>query len=470
MYEINNIKTNLPSDNFGKFEEFLMDLGLPSENIIAAPNERKRMMQQLPQFIADLDPELKKDARYLSKFVAGSAVGLFDAALNYVWNEVTVNLRKKIIMYGLDLFYDSAVGERNRELFQSEEDLKGIKDKTLLDTCRKLELISDIVYKKLCHILTMRNDIGASHYNENSINSFELLGWLQTCVEEVIGVNPSKSALAIKSIVSNLKTNTEELENHVVKQFSESITELSNQMVGNLLINVFGIFVDENTTKMTRVNILLLAPNIWNYSPESIKYDLGDKIGVMKANLYTERAKLAESFLDKCNGKRYLNLVLRITKLSELCNQLHEAHIGWDNYYNEPTYVREIMGFISISEDIPKERERKIIKTILECRIGREVSYCHGVSEGGRQYYDTFFQLLNQEQVIITLELLESYDISCSLSGSIRRNNICEILEILKTPLNSDRVNDLIDYLFQNIEKISIFKTKDYKELKKGLF
>ncbi|ACB95131.1 hypothetical protein Bind_1498 [Beijerinckia indica subsp. indica ATCC 9039] len=37
-----------------------------------------------------------------------------------------------------------------------------LKDAVLLDTCRKLKLISDTTYKKLKHILDMRNDIGIS--------------------------------------------------------------------------------------------------------------------------------------------------------------------------------------------------------------------------------------------------------------------------------------------------------------------
>jgi hypothetical protein len=48
----------------------------------------------------------------------------------------------------------------------------------LLDTCRKLELISDTTYKKLKHILDMRNDIGISHPTNYNINAFELLGYV----------------------------------------------------------------------------------------------------------------------------------------------------------------------------------------------------------------------------------------------------------------------------------------------------
>lgn len=163
-----------------KFEQYLDYLGLPTENIIADISERGVIQNNLPAFIESLDPETKKNARYLSKFVAGAAIGLFDASLNYVWNEVVINLRQKCVMYGLDMFFDAAVGGSKREFYNTEDDLSGLKDNTLINTCRKLELISEIVYTKLHHILTMRNDIGASHPNSYSINAYELLGWLQT--------------------------------------------------------------------------------------------------------------------------------------------------------------------------------------------------------------------------------------------------------------------------------------------------
>ena len=54
------------------------------------------------------------------------------------------------------MFFDAAVGGGRRELYSTEEDLSGLKDNTLINTCRKLELISDVVYTKLNHILTMR--------------------------------------------------------------------------------------------------------------------------------------------------------------------------------------------------------------------------------------------------------------------------------------------------------------------------
>ena len=148
-----------------KFTAYLKQLNLPTDNIIASTEERSLVAINLPTFLDTLSTEDKREARYLSKFVGATAIGLFDAALNYVWNEVVLNLRKKVVIYGIDLFYDAAVGGRLRETYKDEQDLDGLKDSVLLDTCRKLELISDVVYRKLDHILTMRNTVAASHPN-----------------------------------------------------------------------------------------------------------------------------------------------------------------------------------------------------------------------------------------------------------------------------------------------------------------
>src|SRR5690349_13013594 len=154
--------TDLAADT-AVFSRYLQDFGLPIDNVIASTEERRVVSGNLPHFLESMPPEEKRSARYLSKFVGATAIGLFDAALNYIWNEVVLNIRKKAIVYGLDLFYDAAVGAKNRESYNDESDLEGLKDSVLLDTCRKLELISDVVYRKLDHILTMRNEVAASH-------------------------------------------------------------------------------------------------------------------------------------------------------------------------------------------------------------------------------------------------------------------------------------------------------------------
>eukprot|EP01037_Dinobryon_pediforme_P018925 gene18925-19262_t len=88
--------------------DFLKNIGLPHDNIIAAQDQRAIIGQNLPSYISSLPASVKQGARYLSKFVVGAGFGLFDYSLNAIWNEVVLDLHKKAIAYGLEIFYDAA--------------------------------------------------------------------------------------------------------------------------------------------------------------------------------------------------------------------------------------------------------------------------------------------------------------------------------------------------------------------------
>lgn len=456
--------------DFSKFEEYLVSLKLPTDNIIASPQERNLIMDALPKFITSLPEETRKNARYLSKFIAGAVVGLFDASLNFIWNEVVINLRKKVILYGLDLFFDEAVGGKNRENFNTEEDLSGIKDRTLLDTCLKLELISELVHKKLVHILDMRNDIGSSHPNQYSINSYELLGWLQTCINEVIKEEASKSSITVRQIIDNIKKSTSQFNKDYIAQFEDSIKEVSKVLIGNLLTTLFSLFISNKTETIVKQNIALLAPIIWEETLDSKKYDLGIQIANFKANLDTEKTKNAEMFFDLCDGKRYLTENDRIVTLSELCENLQQTHYAWDNFYNEVPIARDIMTYIKKSKDIPEAIEVKLIEAFLTCRIGREVSWHNGISPNGLKYYNQFFELLNQNQVIQVLKSSIKPEFTSCFYGPIRTGNFKGLLEQLKEKIPlTERIKDVIDFILSEPDISNMAHSKKFLELSKGI-
>ena len=57
----------------------------------------------------------------------------------------------------------------------------------------------------------MRNDIGISHPTNYTINAFELLGWLQTCIQDVLNDKPTEAALQVQAFIQNLKSYTSHL-------------------------------------------------------------------------------------------------------------------------------------------------------------------------------------------------------------------------------------------------------------------
>lgn len=467
--EIQKYNNTIITTDFSKFEEYLNMLKLPTDNIIASPDERNRIMMALPEFISSLPEDIRKDARYLSKFIAGAAVGLFDASLNFVWNEVVINLRKKAILYGLDMFFDEAVGGKNRDSFSTEEDLSGIKDRTLLDTCLKLELISDLVHKKLVHILDMRNDIGSSHPNQYSINSYELLGWLQTCINEVLKEESSKSSITVRQIITNLKKSTAKFDKSLVDQFSESIKDVSKVLIGNLLTTMFNMYVSNQTEQIIKQNILLLAPFVWNVTLDSKKYELGIIIDQYKANLDSEKVKNSEKFFEICDGKRYLSLSERVCQLSTLCDLLEQSHYEMDNFYNEVPHARSILTYIKKDEDIPHEIEEKLLQVFLICRIGKEVSWLNGVSPNGKIHYNKFFSLLNEEQIKLLIKIILKPEIKSLFYGSIRTKNFSEIIPIISENIVGDRLKEIIEFIENEKDLSTLSSNKKFIELAKGI-
>lgn len=127
------------------------------------------------------------------------------------------------------------------------------------------------------------------------------------------------------------------------------------------------------------------------------------------------------------------------------------------------------MSHIKRSEDIPKERQERIIRTIAMCRIGREVSYRNGVSPGAKGYYDDFFSMLSKDQVILLLRIMKEPVIRNSLYGTIRKNNAKEILEMIRSVALGERLNEIIDFLLKSKKLDTALITKDFKDLSKGI-
>lgn len=460
----NRVSSNELAADTNTFLSYLNGYGLPTDNIIASTEERAVIGKNLPTLLETIPTELRKDARYLSKFIGATAIGLFDAGLNFIWNEVVLTLRNKASIYGIQLFYDAAVSGKNRESYTDESDLDGIKDIVLLDTCKKLELISDIVHKKVHHILTMRNDVAASHPNVENIGGYELLGWLQTCVKDIIQDQPSESSIRIKSIVDNIKSRTDALDTNSIARFAEQLKHLSLPHVHNLLITLFGVFVNQDTAQMLRANIAKIAPSIWNFSTDQVRHRIGVMVDGYQTNFQKNKYDRAVEFLGLVQGKMYESLPARIIALGNLAEQLEEAHTGHDNYWNEPPIMKEILQYIRQSQDIPSEIATDLIRAVLRCRIGRGLPYRNGVSPHGLPLYDQFLRTLDDIMIVKAIILLYEPEINAKIQNSICQQNLKAVLEVFYSITVSDRLKEILLYLITNIKEV--YATNHRKEFR----
>ena len=84
---------------------FLRDVGLPTENILSPVEERRKVINELKNALEVLPMEERQKAYYLTKFTVAVAVGLFDGALNYLWDETISALRRLVGKVDLAYFF-----------------------------------------------------------------------------------------------------------------------------------------------------------------------------------------------------------------------------------------------------------------------------------------------------------------------------------------------------------------------------
>lgn len=455
-----NVDSELVNSEINDFSVFVQNMGLPTENVLSNIDEREVVIKQLYNIVNKISNDSKKNAVYLSRFAAAAYIGLFDAALNYVWDEVILRLRERAILYGLDYFFDNAIINPNERVgYTDKTDLLRIRDSRFLEVCRNLEIIDSNLFKRLAHILDMRNFVSAAHPNTDNISGFELLSYLDICVTKVIELEFPQSVIDIKSLITKVKDINYDFDDLSLQKLQENCESFGIRTTDSLFNTVFGIFLSADSNKKVREKCLTVCDLIWDKVSEESKYNIGLKYDRFASGLDEEKRDLTEGFLKEFEGLKYLSKSTKEFKIASLINELNSAHSSWDNYYYEVPIIKEIMDILQKSSDIPESLESLLINIIFKCRAGNgNYGGSNGVSSGAKKYYNAFFSLLNSRQITKLLCSLDSDDYSICFWGERRTTNVKQIFEILKSESLSELVLELIDYLLSkdNLSRLNI--------------
>lgn len=122
-----------------QLEDYLMNIGLPVNNVVASITERKKIFAQLADALETLPHADRGKAHYLSRFTIAIAAGLFDGALNYLWDETVRALRRQVISFDIQYFYSVAekISSRYKSLSKPEE-IEQVSEHDLLEGCRRI--------------------------------------------------------------------------------------------------------------------------------------------------------------------------------------------------------------------------------------------------------------------------------------------------------------------------------------------
>ncbi len=393
---------------------FLTEVGLPTDGILASIAERQKVIGGLTAALESLPGDKRIHAAYLSKFTVAISVGLFDGALNYLWNETIAALRRLVEEVDLSYFYSIAHqlnGQYSR--LNSKEDLDGISEHDLLETCRRMGLLTDVNYKRLEHINYMRNHASAAHPNAETLNGFELLSWLSNCLEHAITAAPEKSVITIKRLLNNIRTVVIPDSDYDV--IGNEISLLAPPQIDNLLWTLFGMFTDPRLSSTAKANILGIVKHAWAAGSENRRYEIGARFGVFRKNGEVERKLLAEDFLKNVDGLPYRDDDSLAAELLMRLQVLKSAHYGPSNFYNEWPHAKDLEKSLPVTRVVPRAARPTWVKVLTICFIGNGHGYRDGTDEVAVTFYETYINNFSEPEIVEFIRLFADVEFNSVL-------------------------------------------------------
>lgn len=439
------------SDNM--YLSVLNHLGLPTEGVLSTIKERKAAIRNLPDVIDEM--QNLDDAYYLSKFLVAVSTGLFDAALNYLWDETIKQLRIRILVGDLKYFYDVVVPDSKRRDFSAPEDLVNLDDATLMEGALKIGLIGQIGYKHLDYIRYMRNWASAAHPNQAELAGLNLVSWLETCIREVIATPLSNIQIRINQLLGNIKSQA--LIPSEVETMAAFFTELSTEKCNALAKGLFGIYIDPESSQQTIANINLIAPLLWGFISEDVRSDFGTRCAMFMANGEKHAKETSMRFLELVGALSYLPDAVKAPQIKNAIDQLLEAHYANNNFYNEPSLARQLSNIIGKHGSVPPQLNYAYIKALVTVFLTNG----NGEAWNADPIYVELIKNLDAKQTYLALTSFRENSIKSKLQFSLCKRKFEAMIDLLEPNITSEGVRSLLNELRKDINRLSTLLPSD---------
>lgn len=447
-----------------QLQGYLMNVGLPVSDVVAPIAERKKVIAQLADALNILPHAERAKAHYLSRFTIAIAAGLFDGALNYLWDETVRALRRQVIAFDIQYFYSVAekISSRYKALSKPEE-IDQISEHDMLEGCRRIGLITDVNYQRLEHVNYMRNHASAAHPNDNEIDGFEMLGWLTVCLKHAITAEPDHSLISIKQLLQNIRTVTIPSGDFAV--IGSDLAKQPQERIDDFLWTLFGIYTDDKSAQHARDNIEGISPAVWAAATEDRKYEIGARFGVLRKNGEVAKKDACQKFLEVVGGLAYKDEDSLAGELIEKLENLYRAHFGTNNFYNEYPHAKTLNESLPATGKIPRAARAMWVKIISICYIGNGHGYRQGVDEQALPYYQNYVNNFTEGEAVEFVKLFLEPEFNTPLTRAMPDKRARELAATLKakhTNVHLQRALDLI--ISAPLKTLSgLFNTTEFK-------
>lgn len=446
---------------------YLQELGLPTQDVLYPIEERKNVINSLEEALSVLSLGQREKSYYLTKFTVAIAVGLFDGAINYLWNETIAALRRLVFKFDLDYFFSIAekISSRHKNL-HAEEHLDQIGDHDLLEACRRIGLLSDVNYQRLMHVNYMRNHASAAHPNDDSIDGFEILGWLRVCLRHAITAEPDHSVISVKRLLDNIRAVAVPLDD--IPAIGLDIERMPQERIDDILWTIFGMYTDPQLSAQAKTNIANLAPHVWPASSEDRKLEIGARFGTFRKNGEVIRKEATDEFLKFVDGLQYRDEDSLAGELIEKLETLKRVHFNWYNFYNEYPHARALQDSLPTTGAVPRAARTQWVKVISIGYVGNGLGYREGVDEAAVHLYEKYINRFTEAETVEFLHLFNDTEFNSILSNrktDERARGLANLLKDKHTNIHIQRALDMII----DAPQLNLYKIANITAFKRAL-
>ena len=419
----------IASENNTFLDEITQTLRVPRE-IIASDREISKVWGELPEELSLIPREYLNPT--LARMCIAVRTGLFDSALNYIWNTTVISLREKLKKFGLGI----AASILNKNI--SENHLNEIQDADLLTYCLELNLISEDGYFFLNQCRDIRNNYSTAHPVGSGamIDRHKLLSFLHDCIQYSFNDDTNLVGVDVKLFMDTIKNTP--LDDEAIASWETQIKKTNTKQKQALIKTLYGIYCDKDVNEVGRKNSEKLLEKCKDILTSDILASILCQYQEYELSGKTEKIKASNILFEKLELLKYLPESKQCLIFSKAVDNLMMVHNSFNNFYNEPPFAERLFE-LSSQLAVPPSIQRKFVETVALCSVGNP----YGVSQGAIIYYDEMIK--NFSPLEIKLFFTNLADSNSYFSRLTKTHKFCNdrlkiILQII------DRENIPVEY------------------------
>lgn len=388
-------------------ENITSQLGVPRE-VLAKDEEILYAWGELPRELKRIPPQLRNEL--LARMCVAVSTGLFDGAINYVWNASINNLRNKVRDFGYNVV-TQIVGKNF-----DEDSLLDLMDAQLLKLCLELNLISEEGYYFLDQCRDIRNNYSAAHPSISLIDDREVINFISRCAKFALSDVRNPKGVFTGEFIAAIKNNLFSKEQ--LSTWVNRLKETHDAQRESLFSMLHGIYCDPISKEQHRLNSLNICKVFTNdFTPLTKSHLLKNHYNYQTKG-DEKRYNASQIFFEKLGMLSLLNKIEVHIIITRACENLLSVHNGFNNFYNEPPFAERLFE-LSSQNEIPESAKETFVIAILTCNVGNP----YGVSHAAIPYYNKMIRNLTPKEISIMLNILSSNTI---VANRIKASSKCK--------------------------------------------